>query len=111
MQSVKRFRLSRALASTAGACLVVAACVADAPIDLPTGDGETGLPGDEGAAGGEDNTFDHPDDGVDPWDILDRLSVEPDAYAIPDVLDYARREATIKRRGGARRTTPRRTRR
>ena len=24
------------------------------------------------------------------WDMLDRLSVEPDAYAISDVLDYAR---------------------
>ena len=34
------------------------------------------------------------------WDMLDRLSVEPDAYAISDVLDYARREATIKRRRG-----------
>lgn len=75
-------RLSRALASAAGASLlVVVACVSDAPtppIDQP----ETGLPGEgNGSAGGEDNTFDHPGD-TDPWDILDRLLSEgPPSYS------------------------------
>jgi len=32
------------------------------------------------------------------WDLLDRLSVEPEAYVISEVLAYARREATIERR-------------
>jgi hypothetical protein len=32
------------------------------------------------------------------WDLLDRLAGEPDAYVIPDVLVYARRETTMKRR-------------
>ena len=32
------------------------------------------------------------------WDLIDRLSVEAEAYVIPDVLAHARREATIKRR-------------
>lgn len=32
------------------------------------------------------------------WDLLDRLSGEPEAYVISDVLAHARREATIKRR-------------
>jgi hypothetical protein len=32
------------------------------------------------------------------WDLLEQLSVEPEAYVISDVLAYARREATLKRR-------------
>jgi hypothetical protein len=31
---------------------------------------------------------------------VDRLAGEPDAYVIPDVLAYARRETTMKRRRG-----------
>ena len=32
------------------------------------------------------------------WDLVDRLAGERDAYAIPEVLAYASREATMKRR-------------
>ena len=32
------------------------------------------------------------------WDLVDRLAGEPDAHVIPEVLDYARREATMARR-------------
>ena len=32
------------------------------------------------------------------WDLLERLAGEPDAYVIPEVLVYARRETTMKRR-------------
>lgn len=32
------------------------------------------------------------------WDLVDRLAGEPAAYAIPEVLDYASREATLERR-------------
>lgn len=32
------------------------------------------------------------------WDLVDRLAGEPDAHAIPEVLAYARREATMARR-------------
>jgi hypothetical protein len=32
------------------------------------------------------------------WDLVDRLSWERDAYAIPEVLAYASREATMERR-------------
>jgi hypothetical protein len=32
------------------------------------------------------------------WDLLDRLSSEPDAYVISDVLAFASREATMGRR-------------
>lgn len=32
------------------------------------------------------------------WDLVDRLADEPDAYWIPEVLEYARREATMARR-------------
>ena len=32
------------------------------------------------------------------WDLVDRLAVEPDAHTIPEVLAYARREATMPRR-------------
>lgn len=32
------------------------------------------------------------------WDLLERLAGEPDAYEIPEVLVYARRETTMKRR-------------
>jgi hypothetical protein len=32
------------------------------------------------------------------WDLVDRLAGERDAYAIPEVLDYALREATMERR-------------
>src|SRR5262249_42063441 len=31
-------------------------------------------------------------------DLLDRLAGDPDAYVIPDVLGYARRETTMRRR-------------
>jgi hypothetical protein len=34
------------------------------------------------------------------WDLVDRLSAEPDAHAIAEVLDYASREATPERRRG-----------
>ena len=32
------------------------------------------------------------------WDLVDRLSGEPDAHAIAEILDYASREATLERR-------------
>jgi hypothetical protein len=32
------------------------------------------------------------------WDLVDRLAEERDAYAIPEVLAYARREASLERR-------------
>jgi hypothetical protein len=32
------------------------------------------------------------------WDLVDRLSGEPDAYAIAEVLDYAARETTMQKR-------------
>lgn len=32
------------------------------------------------------------------WDLVDRLAGEPDALTIPEVLAYARREATMARR-------------
>ncbi|HEX5468457.1 MAG TPA: hypothetical protein VFW80_05370 [Gaiellaceae bacterium] len=32
------------------------------------------------------------------WDLVDRLAEEPAAYVIPEVLDYASREATRERR-------------
>ena len=32
------------------------------------------------------------------WDLIDRLAVEPDAYLIPEILDYASREATAEKR-------------
>lgn len=32
------------------------------------------------------------------WDLVDRLADAPDAYSIPEVLAYARREATMERR-------------
>jgi hypothetical protein len=35
------------------------------------------------------------------WDLVDRLSGEPDAHAIAEVLDYASREATPERRRGS----------
>jgi hypothetical protein len=34
------------------------------------------------------------------WDLVDRLSGEPDAYAIAEVLESASREATLDRRRG-----------
>jgi hypothetical protein len=34
------------------------------------------------------------------WDLVDRLSAEPDAHAIVEILDYASREATLERRRG-----------
>jgi hypothetical protein len=34
------------------------------------------------------------------WDLVDRLSGEPDAHAIAEILDYASREATLERRRG-----------
>jgi hypothetical protein len=32
------------------------------------------------------------------WDLIERLAMEPGAYVIPEVLDYASREATMERR-------------
>jgi hypothetical protein len=32
------------------------------------------------------------------WDLVERLSGDPDAYAIPEVLHFAEREATLDRR-------------
>ena len=32
------------------------------------------------------------------WDLVDRLSGEPDAHAIAEVMEYASREATLERR-------------
>lgn len=32
------------------------------------------------------------------WDLVERLAGEPDAYAIPEVLQYASRETTMERR-------------
>jgi len=34
------------------------------------------------------------------WDLVDRLSAEPDAYSIPEILECASREATAERRRG-----------
>lgn len=48
--------------------------------DLPTGD-ENPLP-EGNASGGEDNTYDHPDTNVDPFELLERLRREgPPRYA------------------------------
>jgi hypothetical protein len=50
----------------AGCAVACASEDAAPPTDLPEGN----------AAGGEDNTFDHPDTQVDVWELLDRLSAE-----------------------------------
>lgn len=77
----------RALTTVLGLSLLAVACVtgSDTPIPLPPmGDPEDpGLPGgdDNPAGGGEDSTFDHTDP-VDPWAVLDRITVEgPPSYS------------------------------
>jgi hypothetical protein len=32
------------------------------------------------------------------WDMIDRLAAEPDAHVIPEIFDYASREATMEKR-------------
>lgn len=50
--------------------LVGAACTSD----LQTDDGTTPPPGS--TSGGEDTTFDHDNDGISPWELVDRLTKE-----------------------------------
>ena len=69
------------------ALLVAAACSTSDPDDPgdpmpPAGDDEPADPGPGPAAGGEDNTFDHPNAEVDVWDLLDRMTEEgPPRYS------------------------------
>jgi hypothetical protein len=51
-----------------------AACTSDLDETPPGGDGNTPPPGS--TSGGEDNTFDHQNDGPSVWEIIDRLSKE-----------------------------------
>lgn len=72
MTSIKPILLAAALLTWTSA--LTAACTGDVvPSEVPQGPGET--------VGGEDNTFDHPDPSIDPFDLLDRLTQEgPPSY-------------------------------
>lgn len=52
------------------ASLGLAACTAEDPID------DTTTPPPGSTTGSEDNTFDHMNDGISPWELLDRLTKE-----------------------------------
>lgn len=50
--------------------------LASACTDSTLDDGSTNPPPTGGTSGGEDTTFDHENDGIDPWTLLDRLEKE-----------------------------------
>jgi len=56
------------------ASLGFAACTGD--LDEPTDPTDPNTPAPGSTTGGEDNTFDHSNDGPSVWDIIDRLSKE-----------------------------------
>lgn len=62
MTTIKQILLAAVAATALGAC----ATEDPTPTELPEGS----------AAGGEDNTFDHPDIQVDVWELLERLQAE-----------------------------------
>jgi hypothetical protein len=53
----------------------LAACTADTDTGTDTPDDTSALPPGS-TSGGEDTTFDHMNDGISPWDLVDRLTKE-----------------------------------